>query len=88
MSRNFISFKANDEVWLATTTLNGKSDGMMCFDLGKIYHLRILGEGRLDVSDYCFDELVVATRDVYTAVTAGSFDVIAFGDDHHERGYN
>ena len=86
--RNFISFKANKEAWLATSTLDGKSDGKMRFDANKLYHLRIIGNGRLDVSDYCFDELVVATRDVYAAVTDGLFEVIALGDDHHERGYN
>jgi hypothetical protein len=86
--REFISLKAVDEVWLATSTPNGKTDGMMCFEAGSTYHLRIAGQNLLDVSDYCFDELVVATRDVYTAVAAGSFEVLTFGGDHHERGYN
>lgn len=85
---DYLVLKAVDDVMLPTYLPNGEPEGAIGFDNGKTYHLRVIGNGFLDVSDYVLDELVIATRDLNQAVMFGSFTVVSDADENIVRGYN
>lgn len=75
-TKEYLIIRAREGTWIPTYTPNGMPDGSMCFDAGKTYHLKAGDNGYLDVSDYCMDELVVLTRDIYAATIARCFEVL------------